>query len=77
MSNSQKINPVKSSSIIIIGSENSMTRSLPEQDQKEIEDDSIEKALGLVDKWLKEDSTYDEENYPQIERGLQENRAFI
>lgn len=73
----EKFNQVRFPSVIIIDSKKSMTMNLPEQEQEEIEDDSIEKALGLVDKWLKEDSTYDEENYPQIERGLQENRAFI
>lgn len=45
-----------------------------EQEKKEVEDDSVEKAICLVDKWLKEDSSYDEENYSQIEAGLQENR---
>jgi hypothetical protein len=47
-----------------------------EQEEKDVEDNSIEKALALVRKWLKEDSKYDQENYPQIEAALRESRTF-
>lgn len=32
-------------------------------------------ALSLVEGWLKDESGYDETNYPEIEAGLRENRG--
>ncbi|YAF96337.1 MAG: hypothetical protein AB3A66_01165 [Nodularia sp. CChRGM 3473] len=36
-------------------------------------DDSLEKVIGLVDEWMADESRYDEETYPQIEAGLNQN----
>ena len=36
-------------------------------------DDTLEKVIGLVDEWMADESGYDEQTYPQIETGLNQN----
>ncbi|MDZ8029881.1 hypothetical protein [Nostoc sp. DedSLP04] len=37
-------------------------------------DDTLEKVIGLVDEWMADESGYDEQTYPQVETGLNQNR---
>jgi hypothetical protein len=37
-------------------------------------DDTLKKVTGLVDEWIADESGYDEQTYPQIETGLNQNR---
>ncbi|MEH2302749.1 MAG: hypothetical protein V7K88_28175 [Nostoc sp.] len=40
-------------------------------------DDTLEKVIGLVDEWMADESGYDEQTYPQIETGLNQNRMSV
>lgn len=40
-------------------------------------DDSLEKLIDLVDEWMDDESGYDEESYPQIETGLNQNHPSL
>jgi predicted RNase H-like HicB family nuclease len=40
-------------------------------------DESVEDLIELVDEWMNEDSSYDEEVYPQIDAALKQNRVSI
>ncbi|MEH2333368.1 hypothetical protein [Nostoc sp.] len=40
-------------------------------------DDSLEKVMELVDEWMADESGYDEQTYPQIEAGLNQNRMSV
>lgn len=40
-------------------------------------DDTLEKVIGLVDEWMADESEYDEQTYPQIETGLNQNRISV
>ncbi|MEA5623614.1 hypothetical protein [Nostoc sp. UHCC 0251] len=40
-------------------------------------DDSLEKVIELVDEWIADESGYDEQTYPQIEAGLNQNRMSV
>ncbi|MEH2400991.1 hypothetical protein [Nostoc sp.] len=40
-------------------------------------DNSLEKVIGLVDEWMVDESGYDEQTYPQIETGLNQNRMSV
>jgi len=40
-------------------------------------DDSVERAIALVDEWMNEESGYDEQTYPQIKSGLNQNRLSL
>jgi predicted RNase H-like HicB family nuclease len=39
--------------------------------------ESVEDLIELVDEWMNEDSSYDEEVYPQIDAALKQNRVSI
>ena len=41
----------------------------------EIRDNSLENAINLVDEWMTDESDYDKETYPEIEKALNKNRA--
>lgn len=41
------------------------------------DDGSLEKVIGLVDEWMKDESGYDEKTYPAIEAGLRQNRLSL
>ncbi|HEY9796049.1 MAG TPA: type II toxin-antitoxin system HicB family antitoxin [Leptolyngbyaceae cyanobacterium] len=40
-------------------------------------DESVEDLIELVDEWMNEDSSYDEEVYPRIDAALKQNRVSI
>ncbi|MEH2451710.1 hypothetical protein [Nostoc sp.] len=40
-------------------------------------DDSLEKVMELVEEWMVDESGYDEQTYPQIETGLNQNRMSV
>ncbi|MEH2251450.1 hypothetical protein [Nostoc sp.] len=40
-------------------------------------DDTLEKVIGLVDEWMADESGYDEQTYPQIETGLNQNPMSV
>ncbi|MEH1943486.1 MAG: hypothetical protein V7L01_25155 [Nostoc sp.] len=40
-------------------------------------DDSLEKVIELVDEWMADELGYDEQTYPQIETGLNQNRMSV
>ncbi|MEH2395415.1 MAG: hypothetical protein V7K21_28440 [Nostoc sp.] len=40
-------------------------------------DDSLEKVIELVDEWMADESGYDQQTYPQIETGLNQNRMSV
>lgn len=40
-------------------------------------DDTLEKVIELVDEWMADESGYDEQTYPQIETGLNQNRMSV
>ncbi|WP_265274936.1 hypothetical protein [Nostoc sp. KVJ3] len=40
-------------------------------------DDTLEKVIRLVDEWMADESEYDEQTYPQIETGLNQNRMSV
>ncbi|MGM3305956.1 hypothetical protein ACSQ6I_08240 [Anabaena sp. WFMT] len=40
-------------------------------------DNSLEKIIELVDEWMADESNYDQENYPQIEAALNQNRVSL
>ena len=39
------------------------------------EKQSLEYVINVVDEWMKDESGYDEETYPQIEAALKQNRS--
>ncbi|MBX9253735.1 hypothetical protein H1Q63_07185 [Desmonostoc muscorum CCALA 125] len=39
--------------------------------------DTLEKVRELVDEWMADESGYDEQTYPQIEAGLNQNRMSV
>lgn len=40
-------------------------------------DDSLENVIELIDEWMADESGYDEQTYPQIEIGLNQNRLSV
>lgn len=40
-------------------------------------DNSLEQVIELVDEWMTDESGYDEQTYPQIETGLNQNRMSV
>jgi predicted RNase H-like HicB family nuclease len=40
-------------------------------------DESVEDLIELVDEWMNEESSYDEEVYPRIDAALKQNRVSI
>jgi hypothetical protein len=40
-------------------------------------DDSLEQIIELVEEWMVDESGYDEQTYPQIETGLNQNRMSM
>lgn len=40
-------------------------------------DDSLENVIELIDEWMADESGYDEQTYPQIETGLNQNRLSV
>lgn len=46
-------------------------------EHKNQKDNSLEHVKNLVSEWMKDESGYDEEVYPQIEEGLKNNRLSI
>jgi hypothetical protein len=54
-----------------------LEEEVQEKAEDKVNDKSVENALKLVEKWLEEESDYDEKNYPEIEAGLQRNRVSL
>ncbi|MEH2066109.1 MAG: hypothetical protein V7K50_28255 [Nostoc sp.] len=40
-------------------------------------DNSLENVIELIDEWTADESGYDEQTYPQIETGLNQNRLSL
>ncbi len=40
----------------------------------DVEDETLEDAIKLVEEWMSDESGYDEETYPQIDAALNQNR---